>query len=214
MPSDGIKFQRIRLLSAPVEWSALKTRLSIPDTHWPKSSVAQLHQIEKSNVGEMIWRFIAKQPGVAEPTDDSTVLPSPTDENKNNLETPLQTTNVVASNATIANDVGASKEGSNDTVEPNAFDDLKAHEAELHELKRTGMVMTEGCAVCAVSEWQARGYDHSGCPFRWYDPRRFWSGIRCWPVEWPLQQPGTRSPACSGVQSPACSGVQCLSHDV
>ena len=132
VPSDGIKFRRIRLLAAPVEWSALKTRLSMPDTHWPKSSKGQLHQIEKRNVGEMIWGFIAKQPCVAKPIDDGRVLPSPTDEIKTG--TPLQTSNVGASNATIANDVGASNEDSNDTVEPNAFDDLTAHETELNAI--------------------------------------------------------------------------------
>ena len=104
------------------------------DTQWPQSNVGQLHPIEKRGFGEMIWNVINKEPGVVRPTDDSRVLPSPTDENKTNLGTPLQTTNVVASHATIAIDVGASNEALNDTVEPNAFDDLKAYEAELNAI--------------------------------------------------------------------------------
>jgi hypothetical protein len=134
VPGDGIKFRRIKLLAAPVEWSALKTRHMMQETHWPKSSVTQLHPIEIRNVGETIWNVIKKEPGIARPTDDSRVLSSPTDENKTNLGPPLQTTNVVASNATIEIDVGASNEALNDTVEPNAFDDLKAHEAELNAI--------------------------------------------------------------------------------
>ena len=133
VPGDGIKFQRIKLLSAPVEWTALKTKRPGLDTHWPKSSVGQLHPI-KNTVGETIWRFIDKQPGVAKPIDDSRVLPSPTDENENNFGTAHPKPNAVAATIETESDVGGTNGKPSDDEEPDAIDDFNAHESELNDI--------------------------------------------------------------------------------